>query len=197
MSITIENAEHVTVQFGEQSNPVAKAFIASLFGMEGPQPSSASAAPRIGEVWPGQGGIYVGMGRGYDGKPDHHLILATDPRAVLEDCSLGTYGDDVKGSTSDHDGMANTVALAAAGSDLCKKALALEIEGHKDFYLMSRTDARLCMANVPEKFEKEWYLTSTQYSSSLAWAQHFSYGNQDDLLKSREVRARFVRRLVL
>ena len=157
----------------------------------------AEEAPRIGEYWKGQGGIYVGVGRGYDGMPDHRLILPTDPKAIFEKRALGTYGVDVKGACSDHNGMANTIALAEAGSDICKEILALEIEGHKDFYLMSRTDARLCMANVADQFEKEWYLTSTQYSSGGAWGQGFDDGSQDYFYERYEALVRPVRRLIL
>ena len=34
--------------------------------------------PAIGEVWPGQGGIYAGVARGRDGEPDYHLILCAE-----------------------------------------------------------------------------------------------------------------------
>jgi hypothetical protein len=185
---------------------MAAAFIAAALESDKPaapdQPAVAAyapavAPPKIGTYWTGQGGVYAGMGRGFDDMPDHHLIVPTDARAIFENRMLGTYGVDVSGASSDHNGMANTIALAAAGSELCKEALAVEIEGHKDFYLMSRTDARLCMANVPELFEKEWHLTSTQYSNYGAWSQNFGYGCQDTLGKGSKVRARLVRRLVL
>ena len=156
-----------------------------------------AARPNIGEYWEGQGGIYVGRGRGHDGGRDYSLILPTDKSTIFEKRSLGTYGTDVTGATSDHDGMANTTALAIAGSNLCVEALSVEIEGHKDFYLMSRTDARLCWANAPELFEKEWYLTSTQYSSTIAWLQLFSDGHTGNYYKNFEARARFCRRSFL
>ena len=157
--------------------------------------SAASPTPAIGEYWERQGGIYVGMGRGYNGSRDYCLILPTDAKAIFNKRILGTYGIDVPNAGSDHDGPANTIALAGAGSELCKEIIALEIEGHKDFYLMSRTDAQLCWANVPEQFEKEWYLTSTQYSSGYAWDQGFRNGYTDNYIKEFEARARACRRL--
>lgn len=153
-------------------------------------------APRVGAYWEGQGGIYVGIGRGYDA-PDYHLLLATDPRAIFRNRSIGTYGQDVQGATSGHDSLANTIALAEAGSDLCNEIRALSIEGHNDFALMSRTDARLCMANVPEQFEKDWHLLSTQSSAGNVWGQYFSNGYQDTSHKKFEALARAVRRLPL
>jgi hypothetical protein len=197
--------QNVNINLG-RSGPLGAAFLAALFAGGLPQPAAvpkpAPAAgilvpPRIGEYWKGQGGIYVGIGRGHEGIPDHHLILATDAKSIFTKRALGTYGVDVTGATSDHNGMANTIALADAGSDLCKEIRSLVIDGHDDFYLMSRTDARLCLANVPEQFEKEWYLTSTHYSSSNAWTQNFDGGFQCYDFKKFEARARAVRRLIL
>ena len=201
----------ITIPIEIQLTARSRAFIDSLRSIiDAPVPAAPPAPaapaspatrqaeiPRIGAVWPGQGGIYVGMGRGYEGIPDHHLIVPTDPRAIFEERDLGTYSVDVKGACSNHNGMANTIALADAGSTLCKEILGLEIDGHEDFYLMSRTDASLCMANVPELFEKDWYFTSTQYSASSAWSQFFSHGTQGSSSKSYEGRARAVRRFVL
>lgn len=161
-----------------------------------PKPSSLTP-PQIGEYWVGQGGLYVGARRGFHTEKQVHLILPIDPRAIFEGVSLGTYDVDVTGATSDSDGLANTQALAKAGSKLCQAALDLEIEGHKDFFLMSRFDARLCHMNLPEQFDKAWYLTSTQASRYYAWGQDFGTGGQYDDIMSFAPRARFVRRLVL
>lgn len=156
-----------------------------------------SNRPNIGEYWQGQGGIYVGRGRGRDGGRDYDLILPTDSRTIFKNRSIGTYEIDVEGATSDHDGLANTMALAAAGSDLCKEALEIEIEGHKDFHVPSRIDLRLLWANVPELFDKEWYLSSTQYSSSNTCGQYFGHGGQYSYDKKFESNCRLVRRLFL
>jgi hypothetical protein len=160
-------------------------------------PASALTPPRIGEYWKGQGGVLVGMGPGYDGAKDHYLILPIDAAFVgAKKRALGTYGIDVPGASSDHDGMANTIAFAKAGSELCAEILDMEIEGHKDLYLMSRADARLCMANVPQLFKKdEWHLLSTQYSSYYAWSQGFDHGYQYASLKKFEALWRPVRRI--
>lgn len=34
--------------------------------------------PNIAQHWPEQGGIYVGIARGFDGEPDGHIILLDD-----------------------------------------------------------------------------------------------------------------------
>jgi hypothetical protein len=152
--------------------------------------------PRIGEYWKGQGGVYVGIAGGRDGKPDAHLILPNEDRfAIAPKRAIGTYGVDVSGAGSDHDGMANTIAFAKAGSELCREILEMEADGHKDLFLMSRQDARLCMANVPHLFQKEWYLTSTQSSSHYAWGQHVYDGFQLTTTKKFEALWRPVRRI--
>lgn len=189
--------ENVNIHMG---NPgIGAALLAGLFTrqMEDKEPASKPVPPEIGEYWQGQGGIYAGMGRGRDGGKDYCLILPTDDRAIFTKRALGTYGVDVQNASSDHDGPTNTASLASAGSELCKEILALEIEGHKDFYLMSRTDAQICWANVPEQFKKEWYLTSTQYSSNHAWLQHFGNGFTSTSGKVCEASARACRRLFL
>lgn len=40
--------------------------------------NTSSGTPRIGEPWPGQGGIYAGIMRGRDGAPDYHLIVGPE-----------------------------------------------------------------------------------------------------------------------
>lgn len=197
--------ENLNISLLGAPSPLTAALLAAF--MRGPEPAEpdggdAPAAapgtvPRIGQFWPGQGGIYAGQQPGGDARGDPHIILAVDPRAVFVKRMLGTYEIDVTGATSDYDGLANTIALAAAGSELCKEILALEIDGHKDWGLMARRQASLCWANVPEQFEKEWYLTSTQYSSGYAWLQLFSYGVTVSYGKKFEARCRVVRRLFL
>jgi hypothetical protein len=192
--------ENVHIHMGP-SGAIGAAVLAALVAGSAQEEmrteSGILVPPSIGEYWKGQGGIYAGVGRGRNGGKDYCLILPTDPRAIFAKRMLGTYGIDVPNASSDHDGMTNTKALAGAGSELCQEILGLDIEGHKDFYLMSRTDARLCSANVPEQFEKEWYLTSTQYSAGYAWSQYFFDGGQSSFSKEFEARARACRRLFL
>lgn len=158
----------------------------------------AAATPKLGEVWPGQGGIYAGIVRGQNGQPDHYLIIPTHRAAEFHKVALGTYDQDVTGATSKSDGMANTRALADAGSDLCKEILELEIDGHRDWYLMAANEAHIAAANVPELFEKEgWYWTSTQHGRYGAFVQDFEYGHHINGLKLDVRRARAVRRIQL
>jgi hypothetical protein len=153
--------------------------------------------PRLGQIWPGQGGIYLGQIPSGDADGDWHIILATDPSADVQDCAWGPYGKDVPGAKSYGDGLANSRAMAEAGSDLAKAMLALNIEGHADWYLMSADEARLAFIAARNHMPKEWHWTSTQYSATGAWSQLFDGGSQGIYGKVYQGRARAVRRFKL
>jgi len=54
----------------------------------------------------------------------------------------GKRGEDIAAKHVS-DGMANTLAMAAAGSDMAKQALALDINGHKDWHIPARDEREL------------------------------------------------------
>ncbi len=157
--------------------------------------------PKLGALWPEQGGIYAGLVRGHDGHGDYHLIVA--PREVqdtLEDLEFGPYGAEVAGANSQWDGRANTMALIDAGEgyQAAKACADLEHAGHHDWYLAAADEARVAKANAGEQFNPDDYAwTSTQYSSYYAWAQDFAHGLSLILNKLNEFRAVAVRRLVI
>lgn len=122
--------------------------------------------PRIGESW--QGGIFAGIARGRDGKPDYPLILGDAIEAAKE----------------------ITWDKATAG------AAATNVNGFTDWRLPFRAEQSLLFANVPELFrEKEWYWSCEQLAagSDYAWMQYFGNGVQYHDLKSDRDRARAVR----
>ena len=128
--------------------------------------STGIVPPRVGQPWPGQGGIYMGIIRGDDGAPDYHLIVGPEADKELN--------------------WKNAMAHAAK----------VEADGHKDFVLPTRYELALCFANRCELFEKDWYWSSSQGAddSSLAWLQGFGFGYQVWLHESDSSRARVVRR---
>ncbi|BAK75426.1 hypothetical protein NH8B_0591 [Pseudogulbenkiania sp. NH8B] len=152
--------------------------------------------PRIGEYWPGQGGVYAGLMRGENGGPDYHLIVARGDEGFAKEIAWGGYEQDEPAAKSEWDGLANTQALAGSGRDhpAAEWAAGLEIDGHGDWYLPARREAALCYANVSELFEKAWHWTSTQYSPDYAWYQDFDDGGQYGGRKVIQTRARAVRR---
>jgi hypothetical protein len=151
--------------------------------------------PRIGAEWPGQGGRLAGIIRGEDGQPDHALVVSTHKNGLLK----GTYGplENIKDAQHEYDGMANTRAMAAVGSGIAKQALSAKIDGHADFYIPSRREARLAYVNTPECFEPGWNWTSTQSRAwdGHAWAQGFEDGDQNSCRKDDEFPVRLVRRV--
>lgn len=174
-------------------------LLINLESMEGPIDLPALRAivtgvPRIGELWPEEGGIYVGVMRGEEGKPDYHLIAPVD--AHTTDIACGGEGKDEPDAQSHWDGRANTAALCASKHKhpAAKWAAGLQIDGHNDLYLPALRELRLCWANVPELFESAWYWTSTQCSSYSAWIQDFFNGSQNYGGKGYKSRARAVRR---
>lgn len=161
--------------------------------------SLAAGIPAIGEAWPSQGGIYVGMVRGENGNPDYHLVLTTDPAGTADKVKWGGYEQDEPGVANEYDGLANTLALVESehSHPAAQWAFELDISEHRDWYLPARRELALCYANVPELFEKgRWHWSSTQCSPYSAWIQNFDDGYQNYDHKGDEYRARAVRRVV-
>lgn len=165
--------------------------------IEAPAIHIARAVPRLGDFWPEQAGIRYGEMRGENGEPDYDLILPTDQRAIFKKVAWGVSGKAVPGADSDRDGMANTIAMAEADSELAQKILDIKIGGHKDFFLMARHHARLGYLNVPELIGPEPCWTSTQYSADNAWCQGFDDGHQYTNGKDGELSAFAVRRVLI
>ncbi len=83
-------------------------------------------------------------------------------------------------------------------------AAALEVDGHRDFVMPTRTEQRAEWDRVRALFEEErywsgWYWSGEQHESDShdAWLQDFLYGNQGYWSKGSKLRARAVRRLVI
>lgn len=170
--------------------------------------SSEQAPPRIGSLWEEQGGIYAGVMRGHDGKPDYHLILP--PAAEIAEIAYGGRGQDEPGAACDWDGLRNTAALATSKHSHPAAAWARQqvtpctrrldhqqTARYTDLYLPSRRELRLAWTNVPELFTEGWYWSSTQCSPHGAWIQLFSNGLQSNVGKGYSYRARAVRRLII
>lgn len=173
---------------------VVRNFIDSVMGHTPQQP--AGSIPPIGQYWQGQGGIYAGLIRGEQGQPDRHVIVPAGPEAQLTDREWGKRGHEVVGADNYFYGMHNTVAMAESGSELAKDILAMEIDGHKDFYLPARHEARLCFINAKDLFDEAWYWTSTQSSAGYAFYQGFTAGSQNYGYKLHQLLARPVRSFV-
>jgi len=65
----------------------------------------------------------------------HALILAPKAARTMPAQRWNGNYDNVPGALSYNDGLANTKAMAEAGSALARAALATEIDGHADWYI--------------------------------------------------------------
>jgi hypothetical protein len=164
--------------------------------------TSASAqitVPRVGDVWPGQGGIYAGIVRPDDGSAPYHLIVASGGEGETTDIAWGGEGESEPGAESKWNGKANTLALVESEHEhpAAEWAAGLKLGGHNDWYLPSQRELMLCYVNVAEIFEKVWHWSSSQCSSTYAWGQYFGNGYTGDDTKGNEARARAVRSVVV
>ena len=119
--------------------------------------------PAIGEVF--EGGFFAGRFR--IGPNEFALIVS--PKSIGETTmEWGAYGKDVEAARSCFDGLTNTQAMAEAGSELAKWALALSIGGHADWYIPSRDELEICYRNLkPTSQENYCSLRDGDNASSI------------------------------
>lgn len=136
---------------------------------------SVDGIPAVGEVWPGEGGINGGLFQG--GETPYYLIVPTgaDAEGTFE---FGSYGKELDGAMSPHDGMTNTADLVETDNDypaarFCAK---FERDGHNDYYLMARREASFLEGTVPQSFSQARHWTSSQASADYAYSVDFEYG---------------------
>lgn len=186
--ITVSNGEtHLTT-------PDTELAIQVLTGVSTkPDVNGLSSAPAVGEDWPGEGGINGGLFQG--GERPYYLIVPTgaDAEATLE---FGSYGKELAGAMSAHDGMTNTADLVETDNSypaalFCAR---FERDGHKDFYLMARREAAFLEGAVPNAFSQARHWTSSQYSALTAYYMCFENGWLINYLKNLARLVRPVRR---
>jgi len=92
------------------------------------------------------GGFFYG--RIIDGDHLFALIVAPKDGGEHDDTIWNKSLKAVTGASSYFDGMANTRAMAEAGSELAKWALGLQINGESDWYLPSRDELEILYRNL-------------------------------------------------
>ncbi len=124
-----------------------------------------SAMPKIGELWHGHGGIFIGLGRDENGRC-HHLIAAAEEfsGAVWEKQNERAIALNIDGFTD------FTLPF--------RRDQSLQFANVPESF----------------KQEWYWSKEQSASGSTYAWAQHFYYGTQNVYLKFIEFRARAVRR---
>lgn len=94
---------------------------------------------------PFEGGFYGGIVNVYG--ENFAIALANKAEGELHDIWLPEYIN-VPGATSCFDSVANTHAMAAAGSPLAKRVLALSINGFTDWVIGARDVVEICYRNA-------------------------------------------------
>lgn len=103
-----------------------------------------SELPAIGTAL--AGGFYAGLFR--NGDQLQALIVSPKAEGQIEDAEWGNYGNKIEGAASCFDGFTNTKDMAAAGSGLAKRILALRIADLDDWCLPSRDELEICYRNL-------------------------------------------------
>jgi uncharacterized protein DUF1566 len=168
---------------------------------------AATAIPTVPGT-PYAGGFY--MGRVFVGLVAYALVVAPKSEGEQDEAQWNKSKKNVAGALSYFDGVANTLAMAEAGSALAEWARNLRIGGFDDWFIPSRQDLLVIKGNEEaagevfaesgaEAFERDWYWSSTQHASDpdSAWVQDFDFGGQPSDLKDHTNRARAVRRVPL
>lgn len=187
-----------------QRSPIVEAMLKAVFSAQGPTPDPEEdeghegvtvekTPPRIGEYWPGQGGIYAGDFRDDDGRI-YGLIVADCGAA--QDVGTAKWGPEGACNLSQWDGQTNTRILDDKYT-AAKLAANHTADEHQDFYLPARRELQLAAANVPHLFGGEgWYWSSTPRTESYAWAVDFESGFTNRSYRGNEFRVRPFRRFV-
>ena len=151
---------------------------------------------KIGEAWPGEGGIFAGTLRNPETGEIHHIIM--HPQATNE-CRWGTYGKKIEGAGSYWDGATNTTAMRTSEqcSEIINAVAALSsIDGRTDYHIPAQAELNILCCNLRDMVEPNWHWSSTQYSSDDACGQYFEDGAQYIRLKDDTLAVRAVRRIL-
>ncbi|MEG0245048.1 MAG: DUF1566 domain-containing protein [Pseudomonas sp.] len=156
--------------------------------------STTQTIPALGEVWPGQGGIYGGIIPGRNGERSYYVIIGED----LGRMAWGPYNVQSP-AASMFDGPGNTAALIADGGEYLavKAAVAYEADGHSDFYLPAIGELNEIRMNLGEQ-AWGWPWSSTQSNECGAFTMDFvDIGQYQLVAKSTEFPVRPVRKILI
>ncbi len=112
--------------------------------------STAEITPIIGSAM--GGGLYAG--RIFIGDKPFSLIVAPKAEGEHKPAIWIQGSKEVPCASSYNDGLANTQAMAEAGSKLAKWALGLEIGGENDWYLPSQEELEVIYRNLKPTTDK-------------------------------------------
>jgi hypothetical protein len=130
---------------------------------------------------PFEGGFYVGRFR--IGAEAFALIVSPKGDGDAGPTKWLSSYTDVPGACSFSDGLANTKAMAEAGSDLAKSMLELDIGGLTDWYLPSRDELELLYRHLKPTTETNYGYRSGENPSALP-AATYAYTENDPVQTS-------------
>jgi hypothetical protein len=113
---------------------------------------------------PFEGGFYGGQIRIGDGT--FAVVWAPKADGDIKGLWLPSYTQ-VPNADSFNDSMANTVAMAAAGSPIAQQALAAEIAGHKDWCIPARDVLELGYRHLKPTDEENYAYNDGENASSV------------------------------
>ena len=112
----------------------------------------AATTPAIGQAY--GGGFVTGITRDpVTGQRFLNITAGAEHELVGK---WGEYGEKIEGADSFTDSLANTQAMAAAGSELAAKVLALNIEGLTDWAIPARDVQELQYRHFKPTTEENW-----------------------------------------
>lgn len=112
----------------------------------------AVTTPTIGQAY--GGGFVTGITRDpATGKRSLHITAGAAHELVG---AWGKYGEKIEGADSLTDSLANTQAMAAAGSELAAKVLTLSIGGHNDWAIPARDVQELQFRHFKPGTDDNW-----------------------------------------
>ncbi|MDP9528547.1 DUF1566 domain-containing protein [Pseudomonas protegens] len=116
------------------------------------QAAPAQIIPVIGQAY--GGGFVTGITRDPDtGQRSLHITAGAAHELAGK---WGEYGEKIEGADSFTDSLANTKAMAAAGSDLAAKVLDLNIDGFTDWAIPARDVQELQYRHFKPTTEENW-----------------------------------------
>lgn len=116
------------------------------------QATPAATTPAIGQAY--GGGFVTGITRDpATGKRSLHITAGAEHELVGK---WGEYGEKVEGAESFTDSLANTKAMAAAGSELAAKVLALAVGDFTDWAIPARDVQELQYRHFKPTTEENW-----------------------------------------
>ncbi len=119
--------------------------------------AAAKAAPAVTLPTIGQafgGGFVTGITRDPDTGKRYLNITAGAAHELVG--AWGKYGEKIEGADSFTNSRANTEAMAAAGSELAQKVLALDIDGFTDWAIPARDVQELQYRHFKPTTEANW-----------------------------------------